>query len=108
MAERVGLGVDGPDRPSTISVAATIAATSTAPSITSSAVRRPQASSIGGRASAAANPPSGTAVCLTPSAKPRSLRANQLVTARAVAVLALAANAAIRNSSATRDANAVA
>ena len=94
--------------PSTISVAATIAAESTAPAITSRPCAAPQASSIGGRASAAANPPIGTAVCRTPSAKPRSLRANQLVTARPVAVLALAPNAAIRKRSATRGTNAVA
>ena len=47
----------------------------------------PPASAIGGSASAPIRPPSGIAVCRTPSAKPRSSAPNQCMTARPLAEL---------------------
>ena len=91
--------------PSSISAAAATAAASENPASASSPPRDPQSSEIGGSANEAITPPSGTAVWRTASAKPRSERGNQLVTARPVAVFVLAPNAPARNSSANSDAN---
>ena len=78
--------------------AAAIAARSVKPAMASSASRSPAAMAIAGSVSAASAPPSGIAVWRMPSTNPRSSRANQPITARPVAPVALPAARPVRKS----------
>ena len=58
-----------------------------------SAASRPAPAASGGSEKEAAAAPTGTAVCLSPSARPRSSRGNQWKTARPLAAMPLAPSA---------------
>ena len=89
-ASGAGGAADSMRGPSRSHTAAATAASAITPASAYSAPSTPALDASGGRLNDAAAAPTGTAVCLSPSASPRSSRGNQPNTARPLAAIALA------------------